>query len=139
MTTIETRVQDAVLTTIEILVIPRVKLAMKLTNASSGWSADGNVLDPNQRDFLGNVEGLQMTASSRKDSRTDVNMIDETRDNITIEEGDLVVNEKKIDRQLHTHHNLITLHLSSFSKSNKSTHYSIGLFIYIDRLKWSSN
>ena len=104
MTTVETRVQDAVLTTKENLVIPGVKLAMKLTNASSGRSVDCNVLGPDQRDFSGNVEGLQMTTSRGLDSRTDLNKIDETRSNITVEEGDLVVNEKNIDRQSHIHH-----------------------------------
>ena len=29
---------------------------------------------------------------------------DETRGNITVEEGDLSVNERNIDRQTHTHH-----------------------------------
>ena len=100
MTTVETRV----LTAIEILVIPRVEVAMKSTNASSGRCVDGNVLDPDQRYFSGNVEGLQMTASSRIHSRTEPNRIDETRGNITVEEGDLLVNEKNIDRQTHTHH-----------------------------------
>ena len=45
MTTVETGVQDPVLTAIEILVITRVELAMKPANASSEQSLDGNVLD----------------------------------------------------------------------------------------------
>ena len=45
-----------------------------------------------------------MTASSRINSHTDLNRIDETRGNITVEEGDLLVNEKNIDRQTHAHH-----------------------------------
>ena len=73
---------------------------------SSRRSVDGNVLDPDQRVFLGAVEGLQMTDSSRLVSRTDLNMIDETRGSITVEEGDLLVNEKTIDRQSHTHPSL---------------------------------
>ena len=47
---------------------------------------------------------MSITASSRRQSRTGLNKIDETRGNITVEEGDLVVNEKIIDRQSHTHH-----------------------------------
>ena len=82
-------VQDTVLTAIEKLVIPRVELAMKSANASSGRTVDSNVLEPDQRDFLGNIEGLQMTASSRIISRTDLNKIDETRGEITAEGGDL--------------------------------------------------
>ena len=45
-----------------------------------------------------------MTASSRIDSHTDSNRIDETCGNITVEEGSLLVNEKNIDRQAHGHH-----------------------------------
>ena len=58
ITSVETRVQDMVLTAIDNLVIPIVELAMKSTNASSGWTVDGNVLKPDHRDFSGNVEGL---------------------------------------------------------------------------------
>ena len=87
-TTVETRVEDVVLAAIENLVIPRVELAMKSTNASSGTSVYDNVLDPDQRDFSGNVENLRLTASSRTHSRTDLNRIDQTRDNITVEESD---------------------------------------------------
>ena len=45
-----------------------------------------------------------MTASKRINSHTDINMIDKTRGNITVEGGDLLVNERNIDRQTHTHH-----------------------------------
>ena len=51
MTTVETKVQDAVLTAIESLVILRVELGMKSINASSRQSQDGNVLEADQRDF----------------------------------------------------------------------------------------
>ena len=51
MTTVENRDQDAVLISIENLVIPRVVLAMKLANAFSGRSVDGNVLEPDQKVF----------------------------------------------------------------------------------------
>ena len=45
-----------------------------------------------------------MTASSRINSHTDLNRIDETRGNTTVEESDFLVNEKNIDRQTHAHH-----------------------------------
>ena len=63
MTSVETRVQDAVLTAKKNLVIPRMELAMKSANAHSEQSVDGNVLEPDQRDFLGNIEGLRIAAS----------------------------------------------------------------------------
>ena len=99
MTTVETRLQDAVLTAIENLVIPGVELAMKSANAFSGRSVDGNVLDPDQKDFSENIEGLQMAASSRINSHSDLTRIDETRGKITVEGCDLLVNERNIDRQ----------------------------------------
>ena len=96
MTSVETRVQDAILTAIKNLVIPKVELAMKSANAPSGRSVDGIVLERDQRDFLGNIEGLRLTASSRRNSHTELNRIDETRGNITVEEGDLLVNKRTL-------------------------------------------
>ena len=80
-------VQDAVLTAKGSLLIPRLELATKSGNASSRRSVDGVVLDPDQRDFSGNVQGLQTTASSRINSYTDLNRIDETRGSNTVEGG----------------------------------------------------
>ena len=51
ITSVGTSVQDAVLTAIEKLVIPRVELAVKSADALSERSVDGNVLEPDQRDF----------------------------------------------------------------------------------------
>ena len=103
LTSFETCVQDALLTAIENLVILRVELAMKSTNAPSGWCVDRNVLESDQRDFLGNIEGLRMTASSRIKSHWDLNRIDEPRGNVIVEEGDLFVNRKTTDRQSYAH------------------------------------
>ena len=85
MTTVKTSIRDAVLTTIEGLVIPRVELAMKSANASSGWSVDGNVLELDQRDLSGNIEGLQTTPSNRTNSNTDIHRIGETPGNFIVE------------------------------------------------------
>ena len=70
------------------------------------------------RRFLGNIEGLQMIASSRINLRTDLNWFDETCSNITVEEGDLSVNERNFDQQTHTHH--INNHLNQNFWSNKN-------------------
>ena len=109
LTTVETKVQDGILTAIESLVIPGVELAMKSVNASSGRCLGGNVLKTVKRDFPGNIEGLRMTASSRINSYTDLNKIDETSGNSTVEVGDLVINERKFDWQTHAHHNFSLL------------------------------
>ena len=47
-----------------------------------------------------------MTASSRVNSQTDSNRIDDTRGNITIEGSDSLVNERNIDQQTHTRQRL---------------------------------
>ena len=104
-TSVETIVQDAVLIAIENLVSPRVELAMKLANVHPERSVDGNVLEPDQRDFLGNFEGLRMPASCRRNSHTDLNRLDETRCNITVDKGDLLVKEKTMHRQIYAYHN----------------------------------
>ena len=106
MTSVKTRVQDAVFTAIENLVVLTVEMAMKSANSPSGRSVDSNVMELNQRDFLGNIEDLRITASSSMNSHTDLNRIDETVGNITIEESDLLVNKKNTDRQTYAHHNL---------------------------------
>ena len=53
MTTVENRVQHAVLTAIENLVTLRMELVMKSANALSGRSVDDNVLEPDHWDFSG--------------------------------------------------------------------------------------
>ena len=45
-----------------------------------------------------------MTASSKMNSYSDSNRIDEILGNFTVEEGDLFVNEKNIDRQTYADH-----------------------------------
>ena len=69
---------------------------MKSSNASSGRRIDGNISEPDQREFSGNIGGLQMTASSKIRSRTVLNRINETRRNITVEKCDLLFNEKTL-------------------------------------------
>ena len=104
ITTVETKVR-AVLTTRESLVIPRVDLAMKSINASSGHGVGSVVLDPDQRGCSGNIEGLQMIASIRLNSHRDLNRIDETLGITNVDGDDLLVIGRNIDRQTHTHHN----------------------------------
>ena len=101
MKSIGTRIQDAVLAAIENLVIPGVELAVKSANAGSERSFDGNVLEPDQKDFLGDIEGLPTTVSGRINSHMDLKRIDDTHGSITVEEGNLLANEKNLGRQAH--------------------------------------
>ena len=104
MTMVETTVQDAVLTAIKKLVIPRVQIAMKSVLASSGRGVDSVVLDSDRRDFSKNIDCLQMTASRWINSHTGLIRTDETRGSITVQGGELSVNDGIFDRQAETHH-----------------------------------
>ena len=48
-----------------------------------------------------------MTTSSRINSKTDLHNVDETRGNISVDGGDLLVNDKNFDQQSHTHHKTV--------------------------------
>ena len=91
---VETRIQDSELTAIEKFVVPRVELAMKSANAHSQRSVGGNVLEPDQKHFLGDIESPRKTAASQINSHMDLKRIDETRGKITLMEGDFILNEK---------------------------------------------
>ena len=81
-------------------VIPRVELPINQSMSTrEGRDPCGLVLKGDQRDFSGNIENHQMTASSRLNSKTDLKSIHEIRGNITVEAGDLSVCERNFDRQ----------------------------------------
>ena len=78
MTSVETSVQVEVLTAIENLMIPRVELAMKSVNVFSErgwivfyWISTGGI-------FVGNIESLQLIASSKINSHRDLSRFDDT-------------------------------------------------------------
>ena len=83
-------------------------MAIKSANAPSGQSLDDIMLEPYQRDFSGNIEGLRLTVSSRINANTDLTKIGKTHGNSAVEVGDLLVNERIIDRQIQTHLNCVT-------------------------------
>ena len=111
------------------MVIPRVEIARNSVNASPGRGVRSVALEPDQRDLSGNFEGLQMIISSKINSYTDFNGFDETRGNITVEGGDLTVNEKKT---LTAKHTLITISLlpQIFWYQNKSVKVYLNFFSY---------
>ena len=55
-----------------------------------------------------------MTASSRTNSHTNISRIEETPGNITVEEGDMLVNETNFDRQTYPRQNEL-LHTLGYS------------------------
>ena len=71
MITIETKTQDAVLTVIEDLALPKVELASNSVNASSGWGVKSLLPYPDQSN-LSEISKIKMTSSSRTNSNTDL-------------------------------------------------------------------
>ena len=54
---VETKVHNTCLAAMDSLVLSRVELAIKSVNVSSVRDPGGAVLNPDQGDFLGNIEG----------------------------------------------------------------------------------
>ena len=75
---VATRVRDANLAAMYKLVIPRVAVVLRSANAFSVQDPRSVAFDPEQKEGWGNVEGLQMTASSGVNSVTNLNCIDES-------------------------------------------------------------
>ena len=73
--TVETMVHEAVLSAIDNLIVPRMELVMIGWNFS-GPNPNSVVLDPDEKVFFGDTNGLRMTASSRFNSSANVNGID---------------------------------------------------------------
>ena len=96
------------MTAIDIVVIPRVDMAVRSITGSSGHRPNSTVLNPDRRDFIGNTDNTPLkSASSRLDLNIDQERIDETRDNENFEDGDFLAIRHNYDRQAHAHHSQI--------------------------------
>ena len=86
---VENRTQDAKLTTMNDVVIPRVEMAVSLITSSSGNGHNSIVQNPGRRDFAENTENTPLrSTSSRLDLNIEQDAIDETRDIDDSEDGD---------------------------------------------------
>ena len=101
--TVEDRIQNAVLTAIDNIVTPKIELAIRSINASSGrdvTSASGN---SERREYEGiNASFENASANNRTLGMADTN--DETRHDFHDGVSELPVLEAQFDRQLPTHH-----------------------------------
>ena len=102
--TVEDRIQNAILTAIENIVAPKIELAIRSINASSGWDATSVSANSERREHVGISTAFE-NASGNNDTLGVSNVIDETRQNIPDEVSELLVSEPRFDRQPHTLHN----------------------------------
>ena len=101
--TVEDRIRNAILTAIEKIVAPRIELAVRSINASSGRDATNLSANSERRERVGVNASLENV--SRNNDTLDVsNVNDETRHNIADEVSELSVPVTRFDRQPHTHH-----------------------------------
>ena len=114
--TVEDRIQNAILTAIENIVAPKIELAIRSINASSGRDATSVSADSERRGRVG-INASFENASENNDTLDVSNVNDETRHNIPDEVSELPVPETHFDRQAHTHHNSSILAQRYFLKN----------------------
>ena len=101
--TVEDRIQNAILTAIDNIVAPKLEVAIRSLNASSGQDVTSVAANSECREHLG-VNASFENASGNNNILQISNVNDETRHNIPDEVSELSVPETHFDRQAHTHH-----------------------------------
>ena len=100
---VEDRIQNAILTTIDNIVTPKIVLAIRSINASSGRDVTSVSANSERREHVGINTSFE-NASENNNTLGVLNKNDETRHNISDEVSGLSVPETRFDRQPHTHH-----------------------------------
>ena len=101
--TVEDRIQNAILTAIDNIVAPKIELAIRSINASSGRDVTSVSANSERREHLG-INAPFENASGNNDTIDVSNVNDETRQNIPDEVSEFSVSGTRFDRQPHTHH-----------------------------------
>ena len=101
--TVEDRIQNAILTAIDNIVTPKIELAIKSINASSGRDATSVSVNSERKEHVG-INASFENASGNNNTLGVSNVNDETRHSIPDEESGLSVPETHFDRKPHTHH-----------------------------------
>ena len=101
--TVENRIQNAILTAIDNLVAPKIELAIRSKNASSGRDVTSMSANSDPREQVG-IKASFVNASGNNNTLGVSNVNDETRHKIPDEVSELSVPETHFERQPHTHH-----------------------------------
>ena len=91
------------MTAIENIVAPKIELAIRSINASSGRDTTSVSANSERREHVG-INAFFENASGNNNTLGVSNVSDETRQNIPDEVSELSVSETRLDRQPHTHH-----------------------------------
>ena len=119
--TVEDRIQNAILTAIDNIVAPKIELAIRSVNVSSGRDVTSVVTNSERGEHVGIIASFK-NASGNNNTLGVSNVNDETRHIIPDEVSGLTVPETHSDRQIHTHHTNLsnTLHVCSLQWTNDS-------------------
>ena len=101
--TVENRIQNAILTAIDNIVAPKIELAIRSINASSGRDVTSVSANSELREHAG-INASFENASENNNKLNATNENDETRQNIHDEVCELSVPGTHFDRQPHFHH-----------------------------------
>ena len=101
--TVEDRIQNAILIAIDNIVAPKIELAIRSINASSGRDVTSVTADSERGEHVG-INASFENASGNNNILRVSNVNDETRHNVPDEVSELSVPETHFDRQTHTHH-----------------------------------
>ena len=103
--TVEDRIQNAVLTAIDNIVAPRIELAIRSKNASSGRDVTSVTANSERGEHVG-IDASFENASSNDNILHVSNVNDETRHNIPDEKSELSVPETHFDPHADTYHKM---------------------------------
>ena len=112
--TVQDRIRNEILTAIDNIVAPKIKLAIRSINASSGLGVTSVTVNSERGEHVWINTSFENT-SGINNTQGASNRNDETRHNITDEVSELSVPETHFDRQAHTHHTNDFTFLSEFS------------------------
>ena len=101
--TVEDRIQNVILAASDNIVAPKIKIAIRSVNASSGRDVTSVAANSEQAEHVG-IKELSGKATGNNNVRLVLNENDETPNNIMHEVNELSVPETRFDRQTHTHH-----------------------------------
>ena len=101
--TVEDRIQNAIFTAFDNLVAPKIELAIRSINASSGRVVTSVTANSERGERVGDNASFENASEINNILRVS-NVNDETRQNHPDEVSELSAPETRFDRQPHTHH-----------------------------------
>ena len=135
--TVEDRIQNAILTAIENIVAPKIELAIRSINASSGRDATSVSANSDRRERVG-INASFENASKNNDTIDASNVNDETRHDNPDEVSELSVPETHFDRQAHTHHTYLICTIQKLNTILK-TYLEKPTYSFVDTGDWRQN